>query len=554
MRARTSPPAAEGDIRPGWLFLTLLPALLPPGGALTQEGGPTCTLRWESLTDSTESRSIEEQPEQYRHHVWNGMRWTCGDAVMTADSAVQYPGRRVEMVGSVHYRDTIRDLDARRLTYHQSNDLIEARDSVHLVRRATGSTLRAPSVDFYRSGSGEIRQTVARGGVRIQGHPATDTAGDDRSFDITSNSAIILPGDVTIARDNVVITREDLRGTGEFGRFAPDEGTSLLTGDPILVGNDYRLTGDTIRTASSDGILREVRATGAGHLESQGLDVRGPEIRIAVRQDTVRTLWAYGGDARSRSSDRLLLGDSLYISFRGGRPDSATSVGRAAAVELAGGEIPELSPRDTAREPAAETPVTDTVASDTLPAVEPPETDSIPAEESPEADTLPAEEPPEGLFTLERDWIRGDTVRALFTSDRRSSTPDSSRDAETPGSGDGVALRELRATGSARAYYRVVRDTARDRPGRNYVLGSVITVVFREGEPHRVTGTQAIGVFLEPAGPGGASIPGPADTTVRPDTLPAADTTVIPDSLSRDTTAREGQRGVPIRSAPEVRP
>lgn len=486
-------------------------------------GEPSCVLRWASLTDSTTSRSVEIDPDRYRHHVWHGMRWTCGDAVMTADSAVQFPGDRVEMVGSVTYRDSVRTLDARRLTYYQTTDLIEARDSVRLVRRSTGSTLEAPRVDFYRAGTGEIRQTVAEGGTRMRVVPSGEEGGDGpgRPYRITADRTVILQDDETVAVGDVVITREDFRGTGGHGRFDPD-GTGFLTEDPVLRGEDYRLTGDTVYTTSAEGRMEEVRSVGTAHLESGGLDVRAPEIRIGFSEGTVRDLRAYGGGARSRSASRLMLGDSLHIVFGEGRPDSATAVGRAAALEL---EADEELPWDTAAAGEGEEPPAEPGEGDE-PSAGAAEQDTTPAptgagEGAPEGRPgTPA--PPASLFTVDRDWIRGDTVRALFApvGDTAADEPDGE-----------ITLRSLTALGEARAYYRISRDTTSDRRGRNYLLGREIVVEFREGDPYRVMGLQAIGVYLEPAGPGAASSPGrlpPADTGAAappPDTAAARDTT-----------------------------
>lgn len=499
--------------------------VLAPSGLTAQDttraGGtqPSCTLRWESLTDSTASRSIKTDPDRYRHHVWNGMRWFCGGAVMTADSAVQYPGDRVVMVGSVHYRDSIRTLDARRLTYYQASDHIEARDSVDLVRRSTGSTLEAPSVDLYRAGGGRIRQTVATGGTRMTIYPPDDTAGGkSKPYRVTSREATIFGDDRTIARGNVVITREDFRGTGQRARFSP-EGDGQITGDPVLTGQDYRLTGDTVRTIGSQGTLEQVRAIGSGHLVSQGMDVRAPRIRVRLVDGAVRNLWAYGGDARSRSASRVMLGDSIHMVFRGEQPDSITAVGEAAALEVDSSETLPWSREEDER----------------------PDSTGVAVDETAEGSSDSTSGGRSGtLFTMERDWLRGDTVRARFGSS--SGDPPSPAGTDTTRVDD-VTLQELRAIGDARAYYRITRDTARDRRGRNYLLGQQIVVEFREGDPERVLGFQAIGVYLEPAAPGAASAPGPlgpptpgagggvaADTAADggptfPDTSAATDTT-----------------------------
>lgn len=517
------------------MLLAALVSAVGPEPVRAQQGGggeTSCTLRWESLTDSTGSRSIQIGPDRYRHHVWNGMRWICGDAVMTADSAVQYPGQRVEMVGAVHYRDSIRTLDARRLTYFQLSDLVEARDSVRLVRRATGSTLRAPSVDLYRAGSGEIRQTVATGGSRMVVYPPSDSpAAESKPFHVTSDTAIILEEEVTLARGNVVVTREEVRGTGAFGRFDTGEGSGMLTGDPVLTGEDFRLTGDTTRIGTEEDELREVRADGSGHLVSGGMDVRAPRIRVAIRQDQVRTLWAYGGGARSRSASRLMLGDSLHFAFADGRPDSTTAVGDAAAVELAPGDTLAME------QLLAERSVDPTAGPDSAAIAAEGDTAGIPESDTTaravEPDT--AAGPASELFGTGRDWIRGDTVRAYFTRTDAQGPAGPEAPGDTASRESDVTLRELRAIGTARSYYRVNRDTARDRRGRSYLRGAEITIVFRDGEPHRVRGTTAIGVYLEPAAPGQAGAPGPLappDTgSVPRDTVPPADTAAaLPDS------------------------
>lgn len=539
---RRDHPLRSASFPAGFLVAVMLAAGCP-GGVRAQEGGgaeTSCTLRWESLSDSTGSRSIQTGPDRYRHHVWNGMRWFCGDAIMTADSAVQFPGQRVEMVGAVHYRDSIRTLDSQRLTYFQRSDLVEARDSVRLVRRATGSTLHAPSVDLYRAGSGEIRQTVATGGTRMVVYPAADSPAVEREpFRVTSDTAIILEEDVTLARGNVVVTREEVRGTGAFGRFDTGEGRGVLTGEPVLTGEDFRLTGDTTRIATEEGELREVRADGSGHLVSGGMDVRAPRIRVAIRQEQVETLWAYGGGAWSRSTSRLMLGDSLHFAFADGGPDSTTAVGEAAAVELAPGDTLSLEQLLAGRSgaPAA--------GPDSAAAAAPADTTSaIGADTTESAGTHTTAGPAGELFGTGRDWIRGDTVRAHFArGDTARPTGAEAPAGDTAARGEDVTLRELRATGTARSYYRVSRDTARERPGRSYLRGSEITIVFREGEPHRVRGTMAIGVYLEPAAPGQGGAPGPltpADTGgVTGDTIPPADTA----AAASDTTASSPSNG-----------
>ena len=91
------------------------------------------------------------------------------------------------------------------------------------------------------------------------------------------------------------------------------------------------------------------------------------------------------------------------------------------------------------------------------------------------------------IKSIERDWIRGDTLIALFDSIAPTDTtqPD---------------VRELFASGQASAFYQVVADsTQRDKPGLNYVVGRVIRLTFKDQEVETVTVTdQVSGVYLAP--------------------------------------------------------
>ena len=85
------------------------------------------------------------------------------------------------------------------------------------------------------------------------------------------------------------------------------------------------------------------------------------------------------------------------------------------------------------------------------------------------------------------DWMRGDTIVARF--DRAAS--DNAR---------GAQLRELYASGNARAYYHLApADTTLRRAAINYVTGREILIGLRDRQVRTVTVVeQAAGVYLEP--------------------------------------------------------
>ena len=70
---------------------------------------------------------------------------------LTADSAEYYEGQgRLFLVGNVHYTEPRVTVDSRTMTYYQNDDHLHAEGNVVAVM-SNGSTLRGPSVDYYRS-------------------------------------------------------------------------------------------------------------------------------------------------------------------------------------------------------------------------------------------------------------------------------------------------------------------------------------------------------------------------------------------------------------------
>lgn len=90
------------------------------------------------------------------------------------------------------------------------------------------------------------------------------------------------------------------------------------------------------------------------------------------------------------------------------------------------------------------------------------------------------------IVSDERDWMRGDTLIAVFDSTVSDSAP--------------PRLRELFASFEASAYYQIAADSAnRSRPGINYITGRVIRLAFMDGEVRDVSVTDKVsGVYLAP--------------------------------------------------------
>lgn len=496
-----------------------------PVGAQEGEGGNrSCTLRLQP-TDSTEARRIETGPETYITHVWGGLVWTCGDARMEADSAVKYDlDARLEMIGSVDYRDSIRTLTSREMEYFQREDRIVARGDVFLTRLASESTLEAPRVEFFRAMGPGPQRTLATGRAHMVFHTDTVPPRDGPPVVVDADEAEFLGEREVRAWGDVQITRPDLEATADSAVFRREEGTGELFGSPEARSEGFTLAGERLRTLFDEGEIDRVEAVGDARASGEGFELFAPRIVARVAEEEVEEMWAFGeGRVAALSETYRLGGDSIRFVFVDGAIDSLRSVGEATALQV--GDDPPDDPR-------AE-PVLDVEGS--------------------------------------RSWVTGDTVTLSFEpadGDGAPPTalPDSAAASDTTSDSAGTTasgaaadtssrarLRSMRAIGNARAYYVVASESAGTDGltggARDYMLGSEIVVHFRNGEVDRVEGRQAIGIHLDPAegggtgGATGADTAGtdtpPADTTAAPDTVVPPDTTAVPDTATPpDTTAR----------------
>ena len=304
----------------------------------------------EPATDSTRSVRVQVEPDRYVTHVGNGLYATCGDARMNADSAVSYGGEeRVRMIGSVDYRDSVRTLTSDTLTYFQAEDRILAVSDVVLVRRASGSRLTGPRVEFLRVRSARERRTVATGRSRLLVYPdsaARDTAARDTAdpvqvdadrIEMLGEREVRTWGDVRIQRPRV-----DARADSAFFRL--DAGSGRLMGGPRVVGESFTLTGDTIFTGFEGGELRDVESVSEGRATGEDFDLYAERIRARMAGEELDRLWAHGaGRSVAVSPPYRLAADSLDTAFAAGEMDTLYAVGTARALEI--GETPAEDPR-----------------------------------------------------------------------------------------------------------------------------------------------------------------------------------------------------------------
>ena len=433
----------------------ILPALLVLAAAPAAQGqeAPSCQLRVRVVAEA----GSDEQPRsnmlaipgaegRYAMHLGGGLvLGRCGDATMTGDSAVHLEHiAQALMIGSVHYRDTTRVLDADRVTYFGLTDEVVAEGDVRLERLASGGTLEGPRVDFLRTPFQGSR-TVATGRPHMTlptGGPGTEP------FLVDSDQAEFQGEERAFARGDVVIHRSDLDATADSARFDAN-GLGVLYGRPVIRGEGFELTGDSVLARFASDELREVRSYGDASATGQDFELQSDVVVAEIAAGQVERLWSFGtGRSIAASGTFQLAGDSIEFSLTAGRIDSIASVGTASSVETA------------AYVPGA-----------------------------------PLAEAEKGLDPGS-NWLTGDTIRAYFAVPQADSLMPQSVADPTP--------ERLLALGSARSFYASVRDSTRSAaPSRNYLLGNRIEVLFEDGEPSQVIAKDAIGIYLEPSAEGG---------------------------------------------------
>ena len=117
----------------------------------------------------------------FNYFAGGGVRLVCRNTgiSMESDSVAYYNGGEyTSFIGSVRYVDSTVTMTAAFGTYYKAGERWEARDSVVLVNRTSGSTLTGPSLDYYRAVTGlrPVEEMVAVGRPTIR-YFGTDSAG-----------------------------------------------------------------------------------------------------------------------------------------------------------------------------------------------------------------------------------------------------------------------------------------------------------------------------------------------------------------------------------------
>jgi hypothetical protein len=261
-------------------------------------------------------------------------------------------------------------------------------------------------------------------------------------------NTVFMDGDSLIyASGRVVVTRPDLTATSDSLALDRAAERARFIGKPVMRGSGDRaftLTGAVIDIYSRERKLERVLSRRDAKVVSDDIELAADTLDLRIRNDLLEQAFAFGTSrARAVSTAQDMTADSIEILMPGQRIREVRASGKAFA----------QSEPDTTK-----------------------------------------------IASEERDWIRGDTIIALFDSIAAADTTTKPR------------IRELRSLVSASSYYQIPPDdTTLSCPKINYSRGDRIVVVFDSQTVQRVSvqdSVNADGMYLECLPPG-------ADTAAR---------------------------------------
>ncbi len=364
-----------------------------------------------------------------------------------ADSAESYEQNRLHfLIGRVKYREDRLSLDADRLTYFQAEERLLAEGNVVVVMKDS-SSMTGPRAEYFRAVTGirnsprivaTLRPTLLMYETDSVGKRQADPV-QLRADNITGEGDTLF-----IAQGRVELDRTDLKARGDSAILDNARQFSRLMKRPVVESKSsqpFTLRGRVIDVFGRTRRLDRILAIDSASAVSTDLTLTADTVDLRVADNKLQSAYAVGPGPRLATAvtrERTIISESLYVRMPDQRIRELHAVGSAYA---------ESDP------------------------------DSL------------------KVTTGERDWLRGDTIIAMFDSVvQRPATPG---DTTTPQ----PAIRELVALGAASSFYQIPNEkSGKEKPGLNYVRGEAIRVDFAESEVQTVTvRNQAAGLYLEPS-------------------------------------------------------
>ena len=422
------------------------PTVVPPKPVPKPAPERRCVLDLTNTGVTRFYRVVDPVTKKAFSYTGGGIAGNCRgqNITITADSAESYEGSDLHiLIGNVKYRETKYAIDANRVTYFRAEERLLFQENVHAVMTQDAATLDGQQLEYFRPVTGlrDRERVVATQRPKLTYIEKDSTGKDQPPITILGNT-IIGEGDSTFfATGDVRIERTDVIATGDSAMIDGGQRFSRLMKKPVVESKGARpftLKGRVIEMYGEARQVDRIVSIDSANAISDDLNVTADTIDLRVANSKLNRAFAFGpSGARATTPERDIIADSLDIVMPDQRIHELHAIGKAFA---------ESDP-----------------------------------------DTMK-------VMTDERDWIRGDTLIALFDSVAQSDTLVAKSDTSQP------PIRELFASGEASAYYQVASDsTQRSKPGINYVTGRIIRLTFKDNEVETVTVTdQASGIYLEP--------------------------------------------------------
>lgn len=407
-----------------------------------------------------------------------------GGVTLAADSAViNQTQAAFELIGSVVYRDSTRQLTSRWANYLGRLEQLLARGDVVLTDLQDGSVVTGQDLQYLRETPGRpASHVVVRGGrpralirdrrpSRPGGAPVVRPPGSDTvpPTEIVADRLEFVGDTLFLARGRVELERGATTGAADSARYSQPTERLALLGRAHVRDDRYRLEGERIDALTSGEELREVVAQERASLISEELTVRSRRLRIGFEAGALERLEAWDPDAARADSLGPLSERALALAqdfrLRADSIDAVADSGRLREVRAVGRAYGERR------------------------------LDSL-------AVNVPA--------LVARDWIQGDTIIGYFASlaaDADSLAADPSPEgAVAPQAVEGdsteVVLERvvvIGGAGPALSLYRTEPAQGAARGAVNFMKAARIILFMTEGEVARVEAEGPIdGVYLDP--------------------------------------------------------
>jgi lipopolysaccharide export system protein LptA len=389
---------------------------------------------------------------------------------LRADSAVVYQAmNEVHLFGRVDYQDPTRTLTSDRATYNSGTGRLFAQGNVVFTDKARGSTLRGPELEYYKAMPGRPdAQAIATQRPHLTLVPKSDNGARREPMEVDGDRITSTGDKFMTAEGNVVIVSKDVRSTAASAFYdATAERMELRTSARVR-NPSYELTGEFIESQLRQGKLTRVLARTRARLDSERLDVNGPQLQMFFENDKLQRVVSGQEPGAARDSTKAVPRSIALASGFRLEADSLEAI-------MPGQELREVHAVGTAQGESWDTTAV--------------------------ADSAQRRTPPTGIAS--RDLVLADTIIGYFVKDTTA------RPARGDTASSKVQINRMLAIGHARSVYRV-QDKKRpnEQPGINYLNADRVDLAFRDGEVDnaRARGVKR-GVYLDPGQPR------PADST-----------------------------------------